>query len=94
MKRPSTIRLVLMGGGAVLAIGTGASFLLGDSAECRQARALNLPDADAACRSDGGSSSGGHGSFVGGGSDSSGSSSSTASRGGFGGSAHSASSSS
>ncbi len=94
MKRPSTIRLAMMGGGAVLAIGAGAALLSGDSDECRRARALAGPDAAAACGggSGGRSSSGSSAttaSYASGGD----SASSSTSRGGFGASAHGSSAS-
>ncbi len=60
MRRPLVIALVLMGGGAASA----ALWLPNRNRECEQARAANLPDAEAICTraaASGRGSSGSHG---------------------------------
>lgn len=79
MIRPSTITLVLMGGGLLL---SGC-----DREDCRRARAEHRPDADQVCRNGSGGTHGGGGSYSrSGGSGTSTAAASTAgvSRGGFG----------
>ena len=88
MKRADSIRLALLGGGALLALGGCED----RQAECERARAEARPDAREVCeragsnRSAGGSSGGG--SRSGAGADPGSGGHSASARGGFGGSAH------
>lgn len=102
MKRPGTMRLAIMGGGAVLAIGGGVALWPGESEACRRARELGGADVAVACRSSSSSSSssgtsggsGGHASSSGGvavAAAGGGADAGATSRGGFGSSAHASS---
>jgi hypothetical protein len=77
------MRLALMGGGLLLAIGGGLALVPGESEACRQARASNDPNAADIC-GHGGRAGGGHSSSGSAGSRSGSGDSSAVSRGGFG----------